>query len=194
MWLRNISNRLIALYFSTVTEACKDNHEKLFRTFFLMRPCRLFHVAVSICCQLRASLTDGIANAIIEQNLIFSICGLHALLQQGEYANLKYWSDLEQHEQGLLIRTFHMLDSRKGRSMFASLTSGIDGFDGNEKSVQVGVLLVSYLLKRLGKIGLQMEAVQVNVLGNVCCFYICYIMHNFYVGQLVTPEILPNGS
>ncbi|WOG89602.1 hypothetical protein DCAR_0208840 [Daucus carota subsp. sativus] len=166
MWLRNISNRLIALYFSTVTEACQDNHEKLFRTFFLMRPCRLFHVAVSICCQLRASLTDGIANAIIEQNLIFSICGLHALLQQGEYANLKYWSDLEQHEQGLLIRTFHMLDSRKGRSMFASLTSGIDGFDGNEKSVQVGVLLVSYLLKRLGKIGLQMEAIQMKIVFN----------------------------
>lgn len=129
MWLRNISNRLIALYFSSVTEACKDNHEKLFRTFFLMRPSRLFHIAVSLCCQLKASLTDDIANAIIEQNLIFSICGLHGLLQHGEYANLKYWSELEHTEQGLLLRTFHQLDSRKGRSMFASLTSGIKGQD-----------------------------------------------------------------
>lgn len=166
MWLRNISNRLIALYFSTVTEACKDNHEILFKTFFLMRPSRLFHIAVSLCCQLRASLTDEVANAIIEQNLIFSICGLHALLMQDEYTNSKYWSELEHHEQGLLLRTFHLLDSRKGRSMFASLTSSNNGQDDQDDSVHCGVLLVSYLLKRLGKIGLQMEAVQVNVLSD----------------------------
>lgn len=166
MWLRNISNRLIALYFSTVTEACKDNHEKLFRTFFLMRPSRLFHIAVSLCCQLRASLTDGVANAIIEQNLIFSICGLHALLLQDEYKNSKYWSELEHHEQGLLLRTFHLLDSRKGRSMFTSLESDINGQDDQDDSVQRGVLLVSYLLKRLGKIGLQMEAVQMKIVFN----------------------------
>lgn len=178
MWVRNISNRLIALYFSTVTEACKDNHEILFRTFFLMRPSRLFHVAVSLCCQLRASLTDGVANAIIEQNLVFSVCGLHALLLKDEYTNSKYWSELEHHEQGLLLRTFHLLDSRKGRSMFASLTSSNDGQDDHDDSVQRGVLLVSYLLKRLGKIGLQMEAVQVNVLSDTSR---CYIMHSFYV-------------
>ncbi|KAK1375649.1 DRIM domain-containing protein [Heracleum sosnowskyi] len=166
MWLRNISNRLVALYFSTVTEACKDNHEKLFRTFFLIRPSRLFQIAVSLCCQLRASLTDGVANAIIEQNLVFSICGLHALLLQDEFTNSKYWSELEHHEQGLFLRTFHLLDSRKGRSMFASLTSSNNGQDDQDDSVRRGVLLVSYLLKRLGKIGLQMEAVQMKIVFN----------------------------
>lgn len=181
MWLRNISNRLIALYFSTVTEACKDSHEKLFRTFFLIRPSRLFHLAVSLCCQLKASLTDGVANAIIEQNLVFSICGLHALLLQDEYTNSKYWSELEHHEQGLFLRTFHLLDSRKGRSMFASLTASNNGQDDQDDSVQHGVLLVSYLLKRLGKIGLQMEAVQVNVLSDASR---CYVMHSFCVGTV----------
>ncbi|CAL5389880.1 unnamed protein product [Camellia sinensis] len=56
MWLRDVSNRLVALYFASVTEANRENHEKSLETVFLMRPSRLFLIAVSLCCQLKLKL------------------------------------------------------------------------------------------------------------------------------------------
>lgn len=165
MWLRNISNRLIAVYYSAATEAYRQNHEKSVH-FFLMRLSRLFLVAVCLCCQLKTPLTDSTANIMIGQNLVFAICSLHALLGQSEYAHSKFWSTLEHNEQGLFLRSFHMLDSRKGRSMFVSLTSGVNGENDQANSEQHSSLLISYLLKRLGKIVLQMEAIQMKIVFN----------------------------
>ncbi|GMP51256.1 hypothetical protein CsSME_00017551 [Camellia sinensis var. sinensis] len=62
MWLRDVSNRLVALYFASVTEANRENHEKSLETVFLMRPSRLFLIAVSLCCQLKAPLIDSTAS------------------------------------------------------------------------------------------------------------------------------------
>lgn len=181
LWLRNISNRLISVYYSAAIDVCRENHDKSVN-FLLMRPSRLFLVAVSLCCQLKTPVTDGTANSLIGQNLVFAICSLHALLGQSEYAHSKFWSTLEHQEQGLFLRSFHMIDSRKGRSMFASLTSGTNGENDRDNSGQHNSVLISYLLKRLGKIVLQMEAIQVCQLElaiSLLSIYVAYIMNCF---------------
>ncbi|KAA8534172.1 hypothetical protein F0562_031635 [Nyssa sinensis] len=169
MWLRNISNRLVALYFVTVTEPSRHHHEKSVGKLFLMRPSRLFLIAVSLCCQLKVQVMDDAAIALITQDLVFALCGLHSLTGQNEYMDPnKFWSVLEDHDQSLFLKAFQMLDSRKGRSVFASLTSGVNDENDGENSEHRRYLLVSYLLKRMGKIALQMEDVQMKIVFN--CF------------------------
>ncbi|PSS35668.1 Small subunit processome component like [Actinidia chinensis var. chinensis] len=168
MWLRNVLNRLVALYFTSVTKANKENHEKPLGTFFLMRPSRLFLIAVSLCCQLKAPLIDNAASTLITQNLAFAICGVHSLLglSKGVDAH-SIWSTLEQHEQGRFLKAFQLLDSGKGKSMFASLTSGDNNQNDEKNGDHRQSLLVSFLLKRMGKIALQTEAVQMKIVFHV---------------------------
>ncbi|XP_058222959.1 uncharacterized protein LOC131332678 [Rhododendron vialii] len=54
VWLRDVLNRLVAFYCASVTEANRANHEKSLGTFFRMTPSKLFLIAVSLCCQLKA--------------------------------------------------------------------------------------------------------------------------------------------
>jgi U3 small nucleolar RNA-associated protein 20 len=166
MWLRHISNRLIALYFANVIDASRENQEKSLGTYFLMKPSRLLIIAVSLCCQLKMQLNDDAASNLITQNLVFTICGVHSLMGQMEYIDSpKFWSSLEEQEQGRFLKAFELLDSRKGRSMFLSFTSG-DQKD-HDHSKDIRYLTISYLLKRMGKIALQMEAIQVCFLDVV---------------------------
>lgn len=176
MWLRHISSRLIALYFTRVIEAQKENGEKAFGTYFLMKPSRLFLIAASLCCQLKTQLTDDAASNLITQNIVFAICGVHSLMGQMEYVDSpKFWSTLEQHEQGRFLKSFELLDSSKGRSMFLSLSSGVCNQKEQAQSKDIRYLIISYLLKRMGKVSLQMEAIQVcfpevvtyNLLGSL---------------------------
>jgi U3 small nucleolar RNA-associated protein 20 len=176
MWLRHISSRLIALYFARVIEAQKENEEKAFGTYFLMKPSRLFLIAASLCCQLKTQLTDDAASNLITQNIVFAICGVHSLMGQMECVDSpKFWSTLEQHEQGRFLKSFELLDSRKGRSMFLSLSSGVCNQKEQAQSKDIRYLIISYLLKRMGKVSLQMEAIQVcfpevvtyNLLGSL---------------------------
>ncbi|KAE8036875.1 hypothetical protein FH972_009508 [Carpinus fangiana] len=167
MWLRHISTRLISFYFASVIEARKENEEKAFGTYFLMKPSRLFLIAASLYCQLKTQLTDDDASDLITQNLVFAICGVHSLMGHMEYVDSpKFWSTLEQHEQGHFLKAFELLDSRKGRSMFLSLSSGV--FDQKEQaqSKDIRYLIISYLLKRMGKVSLQMEAIQMKIVFN----------------------------
>ncbi|KAL0366725.1 UNVERIFIED_CONTAM: Small subunit processome component 20 [Sesamum radiatum] len=87
LWLRNISNRILSVYFAAVTTACRDKEVSM-GTFFLMKPSILFHVAVSLSCQLKVPLIDDAAGVIILQNLVFSICGLHSLLVDLEFVDV----------------------------------------------------------------------------------------------------------
>ncbi|CAL5416773.1 unnamed protein product [Camellia sinensis] len=168
MWLRDVSNRLVALYFASVTEANRENHEKSLETVFLMRPSRLFLIAASLCCQLKAPLIDNTASTIVTQNLSFTICGIHSLLVPKKWIDgQSFGYTLEHDEEGCFLKAFQKLDSRKGRSMFASLTSGDNNQNDQENSGHHQSLLVSYLLKRIGKIALQMEAVQMKIVFNV---------------------------
>lgn len=168
MWLRDVSNRLVALYFASVTEANRENHEKSLETVFLMRPSRLFLIGASLCCQLKAPLIDNTASTIATQNLTFTIRGIHSLLVPKKWIDgQSFGYTLEHDEEGCFLKAFQKLDSRKGRSMFASLASGDNNQNDQDNSGHHQSLLVSYLLKRMGKIALQMEAVQMKIVFNI---------------------------
>ncbi|KAI8539167.1 hypothetical protein RHMOL_Rhmol09G0160300 [Rhododendron molle] len=167
VWLHGVLNRLVAFYFASVDQADGANHEKSLGTFFLMTPSRLFLVAVSLCCQLKALLIDDAASTLITQNLASTICALHSFFVPNKsVGGNSIWSTLEHHEQSRFLEAFQVLDSLKGRSMFASLTSGYDNQIAEENGDRHS-LLVYYLLKRMGKIALQMEAVQMKIVFNV---------------------------
>ncbi|KAI8538103.1 hypothetical protein RHMOL_Rhmol09G0076200 [Rhododendron molle] len=168
MWLRNVLNRLVARYFALVSEADGANHDKSLGTFFLMRPSRLFLVAVSLCCQLKAPLIDDAASTLITQNLTFVICALQSFLGPNKLVgDQSIWSAVEHHEQVRFVEAFQLLDSGKGGTMYASLTSGDNSQNAEENSDHRQPLLVSSLLKRMGKIALKMEAVQMKIVFNV---------------------------
>ncbi|XP_060178660.1 uncharacterized protein LOC132608895 isoform X2 [Lycium barbarum] len=162
LWLRNISNRLVAGYFATVTEACKEN---LKGTYYLMRPSRLFFIATSLCCQLKVLQTDAAASDLITQNLVFSICSLHSFLGRNECKDRdKFWSTFEHDEQGLLLKAFQQLDSRIGKNIYLSLVSDLSGQEDENQRY----LVISYLLKTMGKISLHVEDMQMKIIFN--CF------------------------
>ncbi|KAM1823011.1 hypothetical protein ACFX1X_025378 [Malus domestica] len=163
MWLRCISSRLVALYFDAAKAASKDDG-KPFGIYYLIRPSRLFMIAASLCCQMKTQLNDDAASNLITENLAFSVCHVHSLIGQTECADPhQFWSNLEQHEQAHFLRAFELLDARKGRSMFLSLTSGICDPNDESASKNIRYLLVSNLLKKMGKTALQMEAIQMKI-------------------------------
>ncbi|KAK9288950.1 hypothetical protein L1049_017421 [Liquidambar formosana] len=167
VWLRNISSRLVALYFSMVTESIRGNQEKLLGTFFLMRPSRIFTIAVSLCYQLKTQVADDAASNLITENLVFAVCGVHSLMGQKECVDPDmFWSGLEQHEQGRFLKAFQLLDSGKGKTMFVALTSGRYNQNNQENCEDLRYFLVSNLLKRMGKVALQMEAIQMKIVFN----------------------------
>ncbi|KAK9281533.1 hypothetical protein L1049_004436 [Liquidambar formosana] len=167
VWLRNISSRLVALYFSMVTESIRGNQEKLLVTFFLMRPSRIFTIAVSLCYQLKTQVADDAASNLITENLVFAVCGVHSLMGQKECVDPDmFWSGLEQHEQGRFLKAFQLLDSGKGKTMFVALTSGRYNQNNQENCEDLRYFLVSNLLKRMGKVALQMEAIQMKIVFN----------------------------
>lgn len=174
MWLRDVSSRLVAFYFSTITEASGKNQEKPIQSYFLMRPSRLFMIAVSFCCQLKAKISNDAASNLIEQNLIFTICGVHSLMGQLECGEpQKFWSVLELNEKGYFLKALKLLHSGKGQGMFLSFTSGEFDKKDNACPKDIRHLLVSNLLKKMGKIALQMEDVQMKIVLNsfskICC-------------------------
>lgn len=161
LWLRNISNRLVALYFARVDESCM---EKL----FLMRPARLFVIAASLCCQLKTQ-SDEDAVTLVEQNLAFAICRLHSLLGQNQSMNFpQFWFDLETNERSHLVKGFELLDPRKGKSTVAYLISDLHVQSIEQKNESNQSFLISYLVKKMGKISLEMENIQMRSIFN--CF------------------------
>ena len=165
-WIRNRSVRLIALYFARVTEASRENHQSSVRSYFLMSPSRLFLIATSLCCQLKMPLIDDADSNLMTQNIVFAICGVHSLMGQIACIDAPtFWSTLEQHEKDRFLKAFDLLDSRKGRSFFmpSSPTSSVYE-DSNQPNVDnTQYVLVSLLLRKMGKIALQMDAIQVGV-------------------------------
>lgn len=167
LWLRNISNRMLSLYF-TVIDARTKNHKMPIETFFLMKPSRLFLVTASFCSQLMAPLADDAACTTIMQNLVFSICRLHSILGKNACMDAsKFWSSLENSAQDQFHQAFTVLDPLKGRRMLFSFTSDICvQRDKNQHP------FISYLLQKLGKLSFQMEATQVCLTEHNIKFYI----------------------
>ncbi|KAJ0034275.1 hypothetical protein Pint_25497 [Pistacia integerrima] len=167
-WLRNRSNRLIALYFSALTEASKQHQEKARENLFLMKPSRIFMIAVSLCYQLETQLTfDEAFSNRITQNLVSAICTMHSLREQRECIDPhNFWSALGPHEQGLFLKAFKLLESRKGKGIFLSIISSTSDQNDQDQPKDFQFLLVSNLLRKMGKIALQKEAIQMKILFN----------------------------
>ncbi|XVF29034.1 hypothetical protein REPUB_Repub15cG0084600 [Reevesia pubescens] len=186
-WLRNIANRLIALYFNCVSESTRGSVEKSYEALFLMAPSRLFMIAVSLFCQLKAPINDDEATAkdarlgakkekeknhysrsgLITKNLVFTICGLNSLMREWAGVNhTKFWSTLEQHEQERFLKAFRLLNSRKATGMLLSVTGATRDQNDTDHSEGLQYLFVSNLLKELGKLALQMEAIQMRIVFN----------------------------
>ncbi|PIN21963.1 DRIM (Down-regulated in metastasis)-like protein [Handroanthus impetiginosus] len=162
LWLRNISVRILSLYFVAVTNACRDSREVPMGTFFLMKPSMLFLIAVSLSYQLKVSMTDDAAGIILMQNLVFSICSLQSILENNGCMDVsKFWSSLDRAEQDRFLKAFGILDPRKGRRMLASFTSDASGQQDRHQHP-----FISYLLQRLGKISFEMEVAQMKIVFN----------------------------
>ncbi|CAH9107367.1 unnamed protein product [Cuscuta epithymum] len=160
IWVRNISCRLIALYFARVAECYKET--EVLESFSLMGPSRLFHIAVSLISQLNVQPVDDAAGTLISQNLIFAICHLHGLLVGSKHdgGDSAFGPD----EQSRLVKAFNLLDPKKGRSIYTSFNFHLN--DSVHKAEYQGSILITNLLKRMGKIPIQMEAVQARVVLN----------------------------
>ena len=138
-WLRNVSSRLVAFYFATATEASRENHERSLGNLFLMKPHMLFIIAASFCCQLKTHVIDAVAENLITQNLVFTICAVHSLMGKAESPDPHvFWSGLESHEQGLFLKAFQLLESSKGKGVFLNVISGVrDQDDGYQPETEV---------------------------------------------------------
>ncbi|CAL9093376.1 unnamed protein product [Musa textilis] len=172
IWVRNISSRLVASYFIAVTEASKTDSQQLKSGgYFLVNPCRLFAVAVSCLNQLKASLIDDTMSNLITQNLVFSVCGLHSRLINSLVPH-DYWSTLDSSEKGVYLEAFEFLGSKRAKSSFLLSTTVRSNFSGTSDEADedtgedVRSLLVVPLIKRMGKIALHMEDVQMRIAFN----------------------------
>lgn len=165
--LRSISSSLVASYFAT---AEKRKHEQKLDapSWLLVQPSRLFIIAVSLLKQLRSELSDTTANNLIVQNLAYSVCNLHMLIRQSTSTH-QFWSSISS-DRGAFLEGFELLGSRKAKNIFllcTSTSSDVSGssLDTNEEPTS---LLVSSILKKMGRIAMQMQDTQIKNVFN--CF------------------------
>ncbi|KAG9136707.1 hypothetical protein Leryth_004489 [Lithospermum erythrorhizon] len=179
LWLRNISNRLLGIYFVAVSDARREMNEGVLQSSFLISPSRLFFIAASLCCQLKMPQIDDAAVNLITQNLFFCICGLDSSLTENLSENSqKLWSSISPDEQGRCLKK--LLDPR-GIILLASLNSD----PGNSQNSDL-YMVVSYLLNKLGKISLQMEPIQMKAVFNLFKLILPKLFHG---SNIVSPII-----
>uniref|UniRef100_A0A0D9YB09 Uncharacterized protein n=1 Tax=Oryza glumipatula TaxID=40148 RepID=A0A0D9YB09_9ORYZ len=166
--LRNISSSLVASYFSFVE---KSKREKKFdgKSSLLIQPSMLFLIAVSLMKQLRAELSDTTANNLIVQNLSYSVCNLHTLVKQTTSPH-QFWSSLSSSDHSAFLEGFELFGSTKAKNAFLLCTSASTDVNGSnlDGGEELTSLLVSSLLKRMGKIAMQMQDTQMKIVFN--CF------------------------
>ncbi|EEF44174.1 conserved hypothetical protein [Ricinus communis] len=165
--LEKILHHFQHLSFKRDLETSRENHEKPLGHFLLMRPHRLFIIAASLCYQLKTQVIDDAAENLITQNLVFTVCAIHSLMGKAECPEpYVFWTGLEPHEQGLFLKAFQLLESRKGKHVFLNVVSGVRDQDDKDQPENLQYLLVSNLIKEMGKIALQMEAIQMKIIFN----------------------------
>ncbi|KAG2589626.1 small subunit processome component 20 homolog [Panicum virgatum] len=166
--LRSISSSLVASYFATV-EKRKREQKLVAISWLLVQPSRLFIIAVSFLKQLRTELSDTTANNLIVQNLAYSVCNLHMSIRQSTSTH-QFWSSISSSDHGAFLEGFELLGSTKAKNMFRLCTStatdvSIPSLDSSEEPTS---LLVSSILKRMGKIAMQMQDTQTKIVFD--CF------------------------
>lgn len=161
-WLRNISCRLLHYYFKAFDGRKRAESQTLVANYLLEKPSSLFMVAVSLCFQLKEQPTTGNVDVnLLTANIVFAVFSLHSLIGQSDQATQTgFWSSLDEDDQVVFLKAFEVLDSGKGRSTFLALTSGKRTENGEDAN-DVRNVLVGSLLKRMGKLALDMESVQV---------------------------------
>ncbi|XP_039847986.1 small subunit processome component 20 homolog isoform X2 [Panicum virgatum] len=166
--LRSISSSLVASYFATVEK--RKREQKLVATsWLLVQPSRLFIIAVSFLKQLRTELSDTAANNLIVQNLAYSVCNLHTSIRQSTSTH-QFWSSISSSDHSALLEGFELLGSTKAKNVFLLCTStatdvSVSSLDSSEEPKS---LLVSSILKSMGKIAMQMQDTQTKIVFN--CF------------------------
>ncbi|KAL2955225.1 hypothetical protein AAZX31_18G015600 [Glycine max] len=167
-WIRNRSVRLVALYFARATDVSRETNGSSLRSYFIMSPSRLFLIATSLCCQLKMPFINDADSSLMTQNIVFAICGVHSLMGQNACIDPPaFWSTLEQQEKDRFLKAFDLLDSSKGRSMFMSSSFSSIYEDNNQLNVDNAQrALVSLLLRKMGKIALQMDVIQMGIVFN----------------------------
>jgi U3 small nucleolar RNA-associated protein 20 len=165
-WLRNKSCRLLNLYFEALAGRKRPECRTLVADSLLEKPSSLFMVAVSLCFQLKEQPTTGNIDVdLLTANIVFAVSSLHSLIGQFDQAtHNRFWSSLGEDEQVVFLKAFEVLDAGKGRSTFLALTSGKRTENGDD---DVRNVMIGSLLKRMGKIALDMESVQMRVMFNV---------------------------
>lgn len=168
--LREISTRLVTSYFKSVSEVKTKNNNKKSKkphneAFILVSPSRLFVVSVSLINQLRTELEKGAeTNRLILENISFSVCELHSFATERKLD--QFWLSLSSAEQSSFLEGFELLGSRKAKNNFllSATASSEAQIDDQSKNIKEDLqsLLVVPLIKRMGKIAMQMEDVQVS--------------------------------
>uniref|UniRef100_A0ACD5UJH9 Uncharacterized protein n=1 Tax=Avena sativa TaxID=4498 RepID=A0ACD5UJH9_AVESA len=166
--LRNMSSSLVASYFASVEK--RKREEKLDVTSsFLVQPSRLFLIAASFLKQLRKELSDTTANNLIVQNLAYSVCNLHMLIKQTTSSH-QFWSSLGSSDHVAFLEGFELLGSKKAKNTFLLCTASSTDAAGSDldSSEELTSFLVSSLLKKMGKIAMQMEDTHMKIVFS--CF------------------------
>ncbi|PKA51950.1 hypothetical protein AXF42_Ash008179 [Apostasia shenzhenica] len=173
IWLRNISSQLVALYFAAASRRSKvENENVIQRDLYLLNPIRLFIVAVSFLKLLETQQIDIANSNIINQNLAFSICGVHSFAKQSSPTSPhEFWSMLDASERISYLEAFDLLGSTKAKRIFVLSTSFSSQ---SSKEIDVNALenedlqslLVVPLFKRLVKIATATEDDQMKIIFN----------------------------
>lgn len=158
-WICNISSRLVALYFEQL-----EKRGKKLGTTCLTSTSRMFLIASSLCCLIKAQLPDKGARGHVKRNLAYAICGIQTLLHQTAHKDPRtFWSSLDPCEQGCFLKACRLLGAKEGRSIEASFTYGLDKFDQKDEN-DISCILVSGLLKVVGKTAFHTEDIQTKTI------------------------------
>ncbi|XP_010532760.1 PREDICTED: small subunit processome component 20 homolog isoform X2 [Tarenaya hassleriana] len=208
-WLRNISCRFLNFYFNALAKTKRSSSRELAVDSLLTSPTRLFKVAVSLCIQLKEQPTTGDTSNvdILTANIVFAVSSLHSLTGQADTNRLETLSALEEDERNLFLEAFELLGSRKERSNFLALTSGEQAGESEDGGNIPRKVFVGSLLKKMGKLALEMELIQTKTVFNVyksftsqmnqeeCCLYASIILLPLYkicegfAGKVISDEL-----
>ncbi|XP_028790587.1 uncharacterized protein LOC114746536 [Neltuma alba] len=110
-----------------------------------------------------------VAHRILQSSIECCLCRLRGPFCDGKIAPVDpsaFWSSLEQHEKDRFLKAFDLLDSKKGRSLFLPQTSPVHEQNNQQSTGSIQHVLVSAVLRKMGKIALQMETYQMGIVFN----------------------------